>query len=76
MLQDLFLHNAWAVRVKGMDASDSERTKQVDFSKFYERFGYGGDEEGGGEQEGAGAAAGAAAGEQQQREGGARGGQR
>lgn len=36
--QDLFQHNAWAVRVAGWQAADSERLKKVDFSAFYEKF--------------------------------------
>lgn len=38
LLQDLFQHNAWAVRVAGWQAADSERLKKVDFSAFYEKF--------------------------------------
>lgn len=42
LLQDLFQHNAWAVRVAGWQAADSERLKKVDFSAFYEKFNKGG----------------------------------
>lgn len=35
--QDMFQHNAWAVRVAGMAAA-GERVKQVDFSAFYKKL--------------------------------------
>jgi hypothetical protein len=45
-LQDLFQHNAWAVKVAGMEAADAARMKRVDFSAFYNKFGMdGGDAE-------------------------------
>jgi hypothetical protein len=42
----LFQHNAWAVKVAGMEAADAARMKRVDFSAFYNKFGMdGGDAE-------------------------------
>lgn len=38
-LQDLFQHNAWAVKVAGLEAADAERMKRVDFSAFYDKYG-------------------------------------
>jgi hypothetical protein len=44
--QDLFQHNAWAVKVAGMEAADAARMKRVDFSAFYNKYGLdGGDAE-------------------------------
>jgi hypothetical protein len=37
VMQDLFEHNAWVVRVLGMEGA--ERVKVVDFSAFYAKFG-------------------------------------
>lgn len=38
LLQDLFQHSAWTVKVAGYQAADSERLKKVDFSAFYDKF--------------------------------------
>jgi hypothetical protein len=45
--QDLFQHNAWAVKVAGLEAdADAARMKRVDFSAFYNKYGLdGGDAE-------------------------------
>lgn len=44
--QDMFQHNAWAVKVAGMEAADAARMKRVDFSAFYNKYGLdGGDAE-------------------------------
>eukprot|EP00775_Hariotina_reticulata_P005205 gene5205-5443_t len=37
--QDLFQHNAWAVKVAGLEGADAARAKKVDFSAFYSKFG-------------------------------------
>jgi hypothetical protein len=42
----MFQHNAWAVKVAGMEAADAARMKRVDFSAFYNKYGLdGGDAE-------------------------------
>jgi hypothetical protein len=46
VLQDLFQHNAWAVKVAGMEAADAARAKKVDFSAFYNKFGMDNDSNG------------------------------
>jgi hypothetical protein len=39
--QDLFQHNTWSVKVKGVGPQEDESKKQVDFSDFYKKFGLG-----------------------------------
>jgi hypothetical protein len=37
--QDLLQHNLWSVKVRGADAAAAERSKKVDFSQFYQKYG-------------------------------------
>jgi len=39
--QDMFQHNTWSVKVKGVGPQEDDSKQQVDFSQFYKKFGLG-----------------------------------